>query len=248
MTRIISLGAVLWLFSVIVMGAPAQAADSNANIVRWAKGTVEYRKLPANTVSGSEEWTLTVHPDGSRTLNTTNRVDADGTQRTVVMRVASDFRPLDLFASFWYRGAWVGTGYFNVTPGHLDAVVSTPQGRFTQQAAVADKFAFIPHPISTNAWQVWGYDRAVGGVQDLPVYDMQTRLTGPGNVFGSQYTVPTEYVGKETMKTPAGTFVVDHYRHPTTDIYVTGPDAILVRFTWKAAGWDYVLKTLEQGP
>jgi len=47
---------------------------------------------------------------------------------------------------------------------------------------------------------------------------------------------------------PAGTFTTDHFRvDDTVDLYINGPDAIMVRFQWIPADRDYVLTCLETG-
>jgi hypothetical protein len=240
----------LLLIAGLALSAPGSAQDgaANINIDRWLKGTIEYRKISTGAVSGSEEWRITVHPDGSRTLNTTNRLESSGTQRTVVLRVARNFRPLDLYALFWYQGAWVGTGLMTVDGNVLNAVVSTPHGRVTQQVAVPERFAFIPHPLQSNVWQIWAYDKAKGGPQSTTVYDLKTRVQGPGNVLGPMYDITTTLVGSEDMTTPAGKFRVDRFRNSSgTEIYVTGPDAVMVRFVWPEADEEYVLTSLAIG-
>lgn len=239
---------VLCLTVSVVFAVPAWAADPspNPNIVRWSKGTIEYRRMSTGAVTGSEEWQITVHPDGSRTLNTTNRLE--GTQRTVVMRVAPNFRPLDLYAAFWYQGAWVGNGLFTIEGNILKANVTTPYGHIDQQVDIPERFAFIPHPLQSNVWQVWPYDKAKGGAQTTTVYDMQTRLKGPGNVMGPMYDTETTLVGTDDVVTPAGTFKADHFHNSTgTEIYVTGPDAVMVRFVWAASDAEYVLTSLTTG-
>jgi hypothetical protein len=236
------------VFVIAIAASQVQASGGNTNILRWSKGTVEYRNISNGTSTGSEEWRLTVHPDGSRTLTTTNRVDRSATQRTVVLRVAENFRPLDLYSSFWYEGAWIGTSLITIDGNTLNAVASTPSGRVTQQATIPEKFAFIPHPLQSNAWQMWAYDKTAAGPQTSTVYDLMTRLKGPGNLLGPMYESVTTFVGRDEITVPAGTFEVDHFRNgPGIDIYLTGPDSILVKFVWPDADQEYVLTSLEFG-
>jgi hypothetical protein len=234
------------LLATATMQAPASGA--NVNIVRWSKGTVDYRNISDGQPTGSEEWRITVHPDGSRTLTTTNRVDRSDTQRTVVMRVAENLRPVDLYASFWFDGAWVGTTLMTIQGNVLNAVASTPSGRITQQVPIPEKFAFIPHPLQSNAWQLWTYDKDVGGPQTSTVYDQMARLKGPGNMLGPMYESITTFLGRQEMTVPAGTFEVDHFKTASgVDMYVTGPDLLLVKFVWPDADQEYVLTSLVHG-
>ena len=238
---------ILTLVFLLAVAVPQlHASGANANIVRWSKGSVQYRNISNGESTGSEDWRISVHPDGSRTLTTTNRVDRSDTVRTVVMRVAENFRPLELFASFWYEGAWVGTSLMTVDGNLLNALATTPSGRITQQVAIPEKFAFIPHPLQSNAWQIWTYDEAAGGPQSSTVYDLMVRLKGPGNMIGPMYESVTTLIGREEITVPAGTFEVDHYKTESgVDMYLTGPDHILVKFDWPAADQEYVLTSLE---
>ncbi len=89
---------------------------------------------------------------------------------------------------------------------------------------------------------------SVGGSQTSTVYDQMVRLKGPGNMLGPMYDSVTTYVGREETTVPAGTFEVDHFKVESgVDMYVMGPDLILVKFVWPAADQEYVLTSLEQG-
>lgn len=227
---------------------PFSAFAENINITRWAKGEFEYRALSTGEVSGAEEWHLTVHPDGTRTMQTRNRLDEAGYQRHVTYRVAENFRPLEVTSVYWVKGEWRGTGLFAINGNELQAIVKTPDGMIEQTRAVPDHFSMIPHPLSTNAWNTWYYDKAKGGPQPMTVYDMDAGAQAVSSMLGKVYTQDLEFIGTEKMTTPAGTFDVDHFRvEDVVDMYITGPDAILVRFQWIPADRDYVLTSLETG-
>lgn len=239
--------AALILIATLV-SAPTWAAD-NVNIVRWAKGSIEYRELSTGKPNGSEEWHITVHPDGSRTLQTRNRLDNAGYQRHVIHRVEESFRPLEISAVFWVQGEWRGTGLFSIDGNTLEAVVKTPDGLIRQTRAVPDLFSFIPHPLQTNAWPTWYYDKAKGGPQTITVYDMDPGAQAVSSMLGKMYEQTVVFEGETEMTVPAGTFDVDHFRiGDAVDLYITGPDAIMVRFVWEPADRDYVLTSLETGP
>lgn len=230
-----------------LMSGPAWALD-NVNIVRWAKGAIEYRVASTGEVNGSEEWHVTVHPDGSRTLQTRNRLDQAGYQRHVTHRVAENFRPLEITSVYWVKGEWRGTGLFSIDGNALEAIVKTPDGLIRQSRTVPDNFSFIPHPLQTNAWPTWYYDKTKGGPQTMTVYDMDAGAQAVSSMLGKMYEQTLAYVGEEEMTVPAGTFTTDHFRiDDAVDLYITGPDAIMVRFVWKPADRDYVLTELETG-
>lgn len=228
---------------------PLVAAE-NASITRWAKGTMEYRMLDTREVWGTEQWHLTVHPDGSRTMQSINRMDRSetrpGTQRHVNLRVAGDFRPLEVTAVYYTGGEWRGTGLFAVDGNALTALIKTPNGMIQQSRDVPDHFSFIPHPLATNAWGTWYYDKSRGGTQEQTFYDMDSRARSVGSMLGTMYSQPLEFIGEEEITTPAGTFMTDHFRSSNAvDMYLYGPDAILVRFVW--SGTDFILTSMETG-
>ncbi len=236
----------------LALGQVAQGAEAttgNINISRWARGTIEYRTLSSGEVTGSEQWHLTVHPDGSRTLEARNRLDRAGFQRHVTHRVAADFRPLETLAVYWVKGQWRGSALFAVNGPELTALAKTPDGMLTQTVAVPEHFSFIPHPLSTNAWHAWYYDKRLGGEQTITVYDMDALATSVGSLLGRLYDQTIVFVGQQELTTPAGTFLTDHFNiGGAVDLHVTGPDAVLVRFTWAPADADYLLVEYDSGP
>lgn len=226
--------------------AEAQGVDGNENITRWAKGKIEYRVLSTGERNGEEEWYLTVHPDGSRTMRATNRLDQAGFHRTVILRVEENFRPLEVLATYWIQGAWAGSAIFNIDGDMLEAYANTANGKLTQSIKVPREFSIIPHPLSTNSWQTWHYDKAKGGVQDTTLYDMDALADRSGSLLGRFSTHKIRFIGTETLTTPAGTFVADHFKiGDGVDLFVTGPDAIMVKFTWAPADREYILTELE---
>ncbi len=228
----------------------AAPGGDNASIARWARGTFEYRLQETGEVWGSEWWHLTAHTDGTRTMQAINRMETSGTQRHVTLRVAEDFRPLEVTAVYHTGGEWRGTGLFSVSGNTLKAMLSTPNGIIRQTREVPDHFSFIPHPLSTNAWGTWYYDRAAGGPQEQTFYDMDSRAESAGSMLGTMYTESLEFMGTEEITTPAGTFSTERFRSTEdVDLYLTGPDAILVKFVWRTERGvaEFVLTSLETG-
>jgi hypothetical protein len=223
---------------------------TNANVVRAAKGTIVYKVLSTGAITGGENWNLTVHPDGTRTMQALNRYGSPGVQRHVTYRVDKNFRPLEAYMLYWVQGQWRGSGYFVVHGDQLMAMANTPNGMLTHRLTVPQNFSFIPHPLSTDAWHMGYYDKAKGGVQEMSVYDMDAGAAGPQTLLGRLYTQKLERKGTETITTQAGTFETERYRvDDAVDIYVTGPDSIMVRFVWTPADRVYELVKLEEsGP
>ncbi|RMB07629.1 hypothetical protein [Eilatimonas milleporae] len=242
MTKLTRLFAVFLTLSVPFQIAAAQSdSRSNTSIVRQSRGTLEYRKLSDGALVGSEEWTLTVHPDGSRTLAARNRYDAYDVQRHVTHRVAKDFRPLETLAVYWARGEWRGSGLFMTRGNQFEAVVTTPDGVLRQEMPVPENFSLVPHPLQSNAWHGWYYDKAKGGPQPVRWIDIIVARPEATFMLGKLSKTTLEFIGEEEMTTPAGTFTVDHFRVGGVDYYVTGEDSIMVRFVWELLDTEFVL-------
>ena len=199
------------LFYLAVANAQTDYFD-NDNVSHWASGKYAYLSLRDDIQNGEESWFLTAHPDGSRTLRATNSYnDHTKTLRNVVLRVDQNFRPLEAYATFWVNGAWRGSGWFVVHGKTLHATVDGPNGRLTQSLEVPDKFSFVPHPISTDSWLTWYYDKELGGKQSITLYNFESRGFGANGILGRLQKSEIEYLGEEDVKTPAGVFRCDHY-------------------------------------
>ena len=80
----------------------------------------------------------------------------------------------------------------------------------------------------------------------MTVYDMDAGAQAVSSMLGKVYDQTLTFIGEEEMTVTAGTFATDHFRiDDTVDLYITGPDALMVRFQLIPADRDYVLTTLE---
>ena len=235
-----------------LMAGPAVADGqrSDPNVVKWYKGTMEYRSLATKEPNGSEEFRLSVHPDGRRTIQTTNRLQKYGARRDITMRVDSDFKPEEVFASYWVQGEWRGSGLFTLKGQSMKAFVNTENGLIEQTLNVPQSFSFVPHPLSTNAFHHWVYDHEVGGVQPITLYDMPPRALPSASLIGRMMESTIEYVGRRDIETPAGRFETDFYLYGGKDfeMYVTPEDSLIIKAVWPPTDAEYVLMTLEEGP
>ena len=75
-----------------------------------------------------------------------------------------------------------------------------------------------------------------------------------GTVNGSvlaqiHHEVPYEYVGEEEIKVGAGTFATEHWRITrghAYDVWVHGPNRMMVKLVDNELDWGYSLDSLEQ--
>ena len=226
------------------------AAGSNAAIVRWAKGSYEYGKLDSDLSRGHEDWILTVHPDGTRTVQAFVNLHAGDHQTNAILRVASNFRPLEAFVNVWRSGIYGGAGWYRIDGENLYASIAGPRGQATHTLTVPERVSLRVHPVITEGWQVWSYDPSGGTPQQGVVYNVVTVGNPPVPGIGVLLEHRIDYHGTETVTVPAGTFTAEHYTFydGRYDVWLWGPDRILVRYANFGNGNEYRLTTLDTGP
>jgi len=239
------------VMSLLTGAAQGQIAFlDQANVTRWAAGKYRYLALDTQQQNGEEDWLLTVHPDGSRTLRATNAyVDQAAVLRHVVLRADSDFRPLEAYLDYWVDGRWRGSGLATIDAETLELVVNSPNGRMTQSVAVPEHFSLVPHPIATDSWPAWYYDRVRGGPQTITLYVFDGRSLGPSGMMGQLMTQSLTLQARGTVTTPAGSFECETFAFGDGDpvLSLFGADQIIAKMTWKAAGVEYVLSEYRAG-
>ncbi len=101
----------------------------------------------------------------------------------------------------------------------------------------------MPHPISTDSWPAWYYDKSSGGPQEATLYNFDGRGSGVDGILGRLQTATIEYLGEEEIETPAGKFDCDHFVMEGGDphLYIFGPHRLLAKMTWDLANIEYVL-------
>ncbi len=236
--------------------AVLSAEDEPQANTRWIKGTYDYGFLESDVIRGHEDWIVTAHPDGSRTVEAFVDLREQGHQSNVILRVDQNFRPLDAYANFWRFGAYGGSARFWMEPqtAPLDDIlhgnIVGPKGTATLSELVPDKLSLRVHPVITEGWQVQSHDKREPGAQTHALYNMVT-TSGEG-IRGIGQMVDNEiiYHGRETVTVPAGTFEADHYTFyfGRYDIWLWSEDQILVRYVAEANGREYRLTKLEVGP
>lgn len=230
--------------------SPASATDTlpaNKNVIRQASGVIAYRSLSIGAIRGEERFHISVHPDGSRSVMAVSRYGPRDIQRQSLYRIDANNRPIDATLQWWIGGAWRASGLINVDQANLTASSRSSAGEYAHSIEVADKFAVLPHQLSPDAWRVLLYDKALGGVQPLTMYDLDPLGEEPDGLLGKITTQRFEYKGEVLIDVPAGTFATDHFRlEDAIDMYVTGPDAILVKWRFEAIDREHVLMKLER--
>ncbi len=219
----------------------------NANVVRETRGVIAYRALSTDKVRGEERFHISAHPDGSRTVSTISRYGPRDIQRHSLYRLDSGLRPIDATVQYWIEGAWRASGLITVDETGLQTASRSPLGDSNHDLKVDENFAILTHQLSPDAWRVFQYDKSTGGDQALNMYDLSPLADSPDGILGKLTTQRFNYAGETTVTVPAGTFTVDHYRlEDAVDMYVHGPDAILVKWRFDAIEREHILIELDR--
>jgi hypothetical protein len=243
----------VWLsgISFALAQTPARAPETqgpNTNVVRWHEGEIAYRSISDHRARGSEQFTIFVHPDKTRTLIARNDIFARNVIMNVVLRADENFRPIEAYAAYWNDGGFKGSGVYRVQGDVLTAQFDGPSGRFTQLVRAPEKFSLLTHPLAFDGWHGGTYDRIRGGSQRIAMLNVDA-ISAPQNpnlVTPMEQT--WELLGTDTVRVPAGQFETEHYRVNDFDVWVTGADRILVKFDWKSIDREYVLSRYRSGP
>jgi|GEM_PF-3126330 len=193
---------------------------------------------------GTSDWTMTIQTDGSRTLRVLNERDVSGAQNNILLRVDSNFRPLEAFAQTYSSGSMLGSGFFVVDGTSLKVTVTGAEGLQQYTEDVPEKFSLLLHPPPADGWHFGQhYDHEKGGVQMGAICG----LGGvPGGVMCKTRDRAMEFLGKATLEVGAGTFETDHYKFgENTEIWTTGPHKIVVRHDFTTFGTSYTLDVLD---
>ena len=216
----------LLLATCLVVGqvATSYAGENgaNTNSVREASGRYSYRTLSDGSERGRESFKLLVHPDGSRTLQFWHDLWAKDAQFTVVLRVAADFQ---------------------VDGNTLRAMGQGADGLVEQEVEVPQNFSIGTHPVSADGWHLWYADADMDKDQQvINLFSLEATEDAAKPVLGQLVQMPYEIVGAEVVETPAGRFDTMHYRLAgSSDLWVTGPDRILVRMIQERFDREYLL-------
>ncbi|MSO97156.1 MAG: hypothetical protein EXR11_02905 [Rhodospirillaceae bacterium] len=237
-------------FGLLASFAQAEPTPTpNANVTRWATGTIAYRVKSTGAVNGYETWRLSVHPDGSRTMAATVQYSPRDIQRHVIHRIDAQLRPLDTYALYWIDGQWRGTALVTRGNGELNVSANTPEGPLSQNLKAPEHITIVPHVLAVDSWRALMVDKTKPGPQAIASYGFDATAQGVTSLLGKAMNYRLTYNGPEQVTVPAGTFASDHFRiEDTVDIYVTSQDAIVVKFVYAAIDREHLLIDYTKGP
>jgi hypothetical protein len=96
--------------------------------------------------------------------------------------------------------------------------------------------------VAGDGWHTANYLAEQGGVQQLSLFSLEAGPDVTKSVQGSIVPLSIERLGEETVEVPAGRFSTTRYRLAgMNDIWVTGPDRVVVKSEIPARKLRYVL-------
>ncbi len=229
--------AICWVL--LNTGSSAQA--SNHSLLRESAGTIEYRSIPDGALRGSEQWTLMVHGDGSRTLNARIHNRQRDSRTHIIQRVDRDFRPLDAIVQRWTGDSYRGIGLFTVKNNVLTGLSRGPGIEASHEVKLAADVTLLSHAVAADAWLRIAPDLAAGPKRRVSAYSIALNDTTPP-FLGKIIDTTVEWIARDRIDVPAGLFDTTHLRLAGRfDVWVFGPDRTLARMRDSDAGYEYVL-------
>ena len=249
--------------------APAFAAEGRGSAVAKPAPGLKHRAYSGKVLyitegkgeMGRERFTVTVQPNGLRTLRAMCEMDDDQLLRDVVSTVDGEWRPQVAFVQLTVQQQFQGATWYHFS-NHLAecAGVTVQQGRFAQSFTLdeaADSFG--THPVHNDAWALARIRRAKGNTADMQIAAFTTSTlpnggSGPALIPLAKGFSKLEVLGPEKVKVPAGTFTAEHFRFTIAhtddalDIWSMGEDCIPVRLSSSHLKQYYELVELTGDP
>ena len=221
---------------------------------RTIRGKILY--LDNETGETGREWfTITVEPDGRRTLRAQCEMDDRRLLRDVIYSVDADWYPLDCFVRLSIEERLTGTGWFRFTDRLAECETFTAvAGRLSQRLDLTEHTpSFGAHPIVCDIWHLARFDRSKGEriqTSHNVLLSSPEPDGGSGPMF-SPLDLTIEYVAKEEVTVPAGTFEADHFRFlranadmEPEELWCAGEDFLPIKIAYPIFNATYELAEL----
>lgn len=223
----------------------------------YTYGRLAYQRLSTGEERGREDWWLTRNRDGSRTLRCLAMTDDSRFVRDAIFTLGADSRPRDVLLHLQVDDRRVGTGLFHLDGDRLHVATHAADSGSTQQIVrVPPRVHIVTHAVMHDAWPFWQFDEEAAKErgdteQRVPIYNTSTRWNGTDGPLGRMEELIVAARGSESITVPAGTFDcqrftldIDDPSIPTSHVWITGPDKLLVRYDWPDFDLTYRLVRL----
>ncbi len=185
---------------------------------------------------GWETWDVSLHADGLRALRARCVLTDDPPVfRDILQSVDKDYHPHDGFARIVVDGKFRGSAWYNFSDTLAECEALTAgEGRLSQTFPISRAMrGFGTHSLQSDAWLLARYDYSKGPGRQRFLNNLMTTTNHRGATGPMFMTTNSslEYVGKQSVTVPAGTFDCHHLRfvetshdHPPYDMFVTADD------------------------
>jgi hypothetical protein len=218
---------------------------------RTVRGRIRYTSKKPELLDqerGREWFAFTHHSDGSVTLRAQCEIEEPEPTvlRDVIYALGPDGKPRHLHVHLTVGDAFMGSGWFKITPGAIECESDSPAlGRLSQRIAYDGALdGFGTHPIVGDGFVTRCMDTAKGPHRrTIRVYVPSPDHRGATAPIASEVRIDLEYLGDETVTVAAGTFACRRFayidaseggmggkEHPRYEMWVTADDdAIFVQ-------------------
>lgn len=206
---------------------------------------------------GREYFSVTVQPDGERTLRAQCEMDDDRLLRDVVLTVDGQWRPVDAFLRLTVEERLVGSSWFRFEGSQAECQGYTAaEGRVAQALDHATEIeCFGTHSLHGDAWLVARLRRHTGALEDFPLATYASSIlanggSGPVLVPLGKGFSRIHDLGREIIEVPAGRFDTHHVRIDVPgvddfDIWAHGDDCVPAKLLSHGLKQTYLLTELE---
>ncbi len=209
---------------------------------RWYAGVVESLGDTAG-LRGIERFSVSVAPDGSRTLHATCEIFDRAVSKDVVYSVDRHWQPTDAFVRLIKDGTLLGSGWYRFDRAQAEVQSwNRALGRIDQRVTLDRPVpTFGPHPLSCDVWHLAAFDRSRPERIQRLEGTMMSSLEHDGCSGPMLHPIGfgIEYCGPERITVRAGTFDVDRYQfhlagslpveHPLEELWCLPDDYIIVK-------------------
>ena len=253
-----------------VIAAAGAAETPKASAAKPSKATgIKHRRYSGKVLyitdgkgeMGRELFTVTIQPDGMRTMRAMCEMDDDQLLRDVVMTLDRNWHPATAFVQLTINQVFQGATWYRFTNSLIEAEGwNIQQGRFAQQFAVDGPIAsFGAHPLHGDSWALARIRQAKGDYSNIQIqtYASSTASnggTGPNLTPIKPGYTKFDYIGPEKVTVPAGTFTAEHFRftilskNDALDVWSYGEDCIPILLTSSLLKQRYELVELSGDP
>lgn len=219
------------------------AEKTNGALLRESAGTIEYRSVNGGTLRGTEQWTLMVHGDGSRTLNARMHSRERDSRTHIIQRVDAEFHPLDTVIQRWTGDSYRGIGLFTVKDNVLTGLYRGPGKEGFHEVTLGSDVTLLSHAVAADAWLGIPADLETRRESEISAYSIELKTTATAPPFlGTIINPSIEWIARETVEVPAGRFDTTHLRLAGRfDVWIFGSDRTMARMLDTEAGREYVL-------